>query len=199
MTLKAQLEGFAALVASLTGLKPVAEANSPVKVIDPLKKGRIEFHVIGCKPVNSVSDEIIEVYDPGTNTLIVSSWGLRNLTIQVKFIGYDHRFSQDALFYLERLGDRIVWPASSATLKALGLVLVTRGSFINLSKVISAEDRQGSVGAKEFIFRATVSEEMTGDDSPSSWIETVEFASDTLDNEAGVPLAAQISGSVTRP
>ena len=196
---KTMLEGFANLTQQLTGLQPV-HAHMPSKVIDPQKKGRLEFRVIGCRPVNSHSDELREEFDAGQNLLIITAVGLRYLTIQVKFIGYDHRPTQDALFYLERLGDRLSWPSSHAALRALDMGLVLRGAFIDLSKVISAEDRQGSVGVKEFNFMAAVSEVIDNPaDSPSSWIETVEFASDTLDDEAGDPLGLQISGSVTRP
>lgn len=195
------LEGFAKLALQLTGLHSpdIVQAHMPPKAIDPVKKGRLEFRVVGCRPVNSTSDELSEEFDAGTNTLIITSTGFRQITIQVKFIGYDHRPTQDALFYLERLGDRLQWPASLAALRALDMGLITRGSFIDLSKVISAEDRQGSVGAKDFIFHAVSSEIITNpDDSPSSWIETVEFASNTLKGEDGNPLAHQISGTVTR-
>jgi hypothetical protein len=195
------LQGFAALAAALTGLGApnTVHAHMPAKMLDPLKKGRLEFRVIACRPVNSTSDEIREVFDAGTNKLLVTSFGRRYLTIQVKFIGDDQLPSQDALFYLERLGDRLTWPSSTATLRGLDMGLVTRGSFLDLSQVMSAEDRQNSVGVKDFIFAALVSEEMTATgDSPASWIETLYFGSDTLDDVDGTPLVPQISEVVTR-
>ncbi len=71
---------------------------------------------------------------------------------------------------------------------------------MDLSKVLSAEDRQWSIGVKDFMFLAVVNETPDNpDDNPSTWIEEVTFNSDTLDNEAGVPLVKQITGSVTRP
>lgn len=197
---KTMLPGFAALATKLTGLQLIAQAHMPPKVLDPRKHGKLEFRVIGCRPVNSTSDELREVWDVGTNTLFVTAIGFRQLTIQVKFIGEDNRPSQDALFYLERLGDRLAWPSSAAALRAIDMGLITRGSFVDLSRVISAEDRQGSVGAKDFIFTAVVSEQISdAADSPLSWIQTVNFASNTLNDEAGNPLARQIAGTVTRP
>jgi len=186
----------------LTGLKPasVVQAHMPSKVLDPRKHGKLEFRVIGCKPVNGTSDELRETYDAGLNMLRITAIGLRMLTIEVKFIGEDNRPTQDALFYLERLGDRLVWPSSLAALRAIDMGLQTRGGFIDLSRVYSAEDRHGSIGAKEFIFIAAVSEEISNPaDSPLSWIQTVDFVSDTLDNVDGNPLPHQISGTVTVP
>ncbi len=94
----------------------------------------------------------------------------------------------------------MVWPSSLAALRAVDMGLITRGSFLDLSKVYSAEDRQGSIGVKEFIFHAVVTEEI-GDtsDSPLSWIETLTFESDTLDDVDGDPLPEQISDTVVRP
>jgi hypothetical protein len=196
---KTMLGGFASLAVQLTGLQPIVQAHMPPKVLDPRKHGKLEFRVIGCRPINSTSDEIRYEYNAGTNRLIVTSIGFRRLTIQVKFTGEDNRPSQDALFYLERLGDRIVWPSSLAALRAVDMGLVTRGSFIDLSRVISAEDRQGSVGVKEFTFNVVVTEVISNpSDSPLSWIETVEFLSNTLNDVDGTPLVPQISGTVTR-
>lgn len=196
------LEGFSALALKVTGLKPasISQAHMPPKVIDPRVHGKLEFRVIGCRPVNANSDEFVEEYDAGLNKLHIFSHGLRELTIQVKFTGEDQRPTQDALFYLERLGDRLVWPSSTDALRAIDMVLVTRGSFLDLSKVFSAEDRQGSIGVKEFMFRASVSEEVTGPDFPISWIETVHVFSDDLNGVDGNPLPApeQISLTVTR-
>jgi hypothetical protein len=195
------LTGFAALAVQLTGLAPpsVGPAHMPPKVLDPRKHGKLEFRVIGCRPMNATEDDIRETYDVGTNKLTLTSYGFRQLTIQVKFTGEDQRPSQDALFYLERLGDRLVWPASQASLAALDMGLVTRGSFVDLSRVYSAEDRQGAIGAKEFIFNVLVSEIATGSpDNPTNWIETVQFASNQLLGTDGNPLATQISGSATR-
>src|SRR4051812_36105798 len=120
------LEGFAALTVKLTGLIPasVAAAHMPSKALDPRAHGKIEFRVIGCRPVNATSDEIVETYDAGLNLLRVSSKGFRQLTIEVKFIGEDNRPTQDALFYLERLGDRLVWPSSLASLRTLDMGLI---------------------------------------------------------------------------
>jgi hypothetical protein len=199
---KTMLEGFSGLAMRLTGLTPasVVHAHMPPKVVDPHIKGRLEFRVISCRSVNTNADELRETYDVALNQLRITSLGIRYLTIQVKFIGYDHRSTQDALFYLERLGDRIHWPPSLAELRAIDMGLINRGTFLDLSKVISAEDRQGSVGVKDFMFIAAVSEEISDPDgSPLSWIETVQFTSDTLDGEDGNPLGRQISGTVTRP
>lgn len=198
---KTMLGGFATLATQLTGLQ-TPQAHMPTKVTDPKKKGRLEFRVIACKSVNSNSDDFRETYDVGSNTIIITSVGFRHLTIQVKFIGEDNRPSQDALFYLERLGDRLAWPSSLATLRALDMGLIERGSFLDLSKVFSAEDRQGSIGVKEFRMVAVVTEIVNGPDhDPMSWIETVEFYSDTLDDVDGepAPAALQVSGTVTRP
>jgi hypothetical protein len=198
---KTMLEGFAKLAIQLTGLSPagISQAHMPPKVLDPRKHGRLEFRVIGCRPVNSNSDEFTEEFDSGLNKIRVTSHGIRILTIQVKFIGEDQRPTQDALFYLERLGDRLVWPPSLAALKALDMGLQTRGSFLDLSQVFSAEDRQGSIGVKEFIFIASVSEEITGTDFPLSWIQTVTFTSNKLNDVDDTPADPQITVTVARP
>jgi hypothetical protein len=196
------LEGFSALAIQLTGLKPadISQAHMPPKVLDPRRHGKIEFRVIGCRPYTGNDDEVREDYDVGTNTLILTAAGRRQLTIQVKFTGEDHRPTQDALFYLERLGSRLVWPPSRDALRALDMGLVTRGSFIDLSKVYSAEDRQGSIGVKEFIFNVLLTEQITNpDNSPFQWIQTVLISSDTLDDVDGTPLPHQISATVTVP
>lgn len=193
------MTGFRALAIQLTGLQ-VEQYNSPPKTIDPKKKGRLEFRILACRPISAVTDEIRYTFDAGTNTLIMTSEGMRTITMQVKFEGYDHGPGQDACYYLERLGNRIVWPSSLEALAALDLGLVNRGTFQNFSKVLSAEDREWSIGIKEFIFQAVVNETPDNPaDNPSTWIETVIFLSDTLDNVDGNPLVPQISRTVTRP
>ncbi len=196
-TLAEQLEGFAALATALTGIR-TEQKDMPQKMIDPAKKGRLEYRVISCRPVAGSSDEI-RFSDDGDN-LLMSSEGLRALTIQVTFKGYDQRYTQNALFYLERLGNRLVWPSSLATLRALDLGLIDRGTFQDFSDVESAEDRRWSVGVKDFMLHAVVTETPDNPaDNPMSWIETVEFASDTLDGTDDLPLPTQISATVTRP
>lgn len=190
------LPGFAALAVSLTGLQ-VFQRNSPPKVIDPKLKGKLDFRVIACRPV-STFDEIRYVFDTVLGTYTMVSSGLRKLTIQVTFEGFDHGYGRDALFYLERLASRIVWPSSLAALNVLEMSLLDRGTFVDLSKVLSAEDRQWSVGTKDFIFLAVLNETPDNpDDNPANWIETVIFTSNPLLGEDGTPESPPVSGTVT--
>lgn len=198
-TFAQMLNGFAALATQLTGLQ-IVQAHMPVKATDPIKKGRLEYRVIACRPISKVTDEIRYAFDTGTNTLVMTSEGMREITIQTKFIGYDNRPTQDALFYLERLGDRLAWPSSVTALQALDMALVARESFIDLSRVISAEDRVGSIGVKDFRFNAVVTEAPDNPtDNPTNWIEVLEFYSAPLLDVDGNPSPHQIAGSVTRP
>lgn len=189
------LPGFTALVAQLAGLQ-IEKANGPAKMIDPRLKAKLETRVISCRPVSAVTDEIRYTYNETTGVNTMTSEGMRALTIQVKFEGFDHGPARDALFYLERIGDRIVLPSSLATLRALGMGLTNRGTFQDLSKVLSAEDREWSIGVKDFMLLAVVTTTPdagvgVGSDNPANWVQSVTFVSTDM-----IP---QISGTVTRP
>lgn len=196
-TFATTLPALALLMTRLTGLQMVEERDSPQKVVDPQKKGKLQYIVMGCKPVGQ--DEIRYTYNSGTNTMDVVVLGMRRLTVTARFEGYDHRPGQDALFYLERLGTRMSWPSSVQALQDVGLSLIERTSFINLSRVYEDSDRRWSIGQKDFIFNFLLEEPPGADDTPVSWIQTVIWASDTLDDVDGLPLDRQISGTVVAP
>lgn len=197
--LATMLPGLAALMTKLTGVR-VEERDAPQKQQDPLARGKLQYVVTGCMPIGR--DEIRYLDNPADAgaTLLETVFGLRKLTVQVRFEGSDHRPGQDALFYLERLGTRIRLPSATTTLSDLGLALQSIETFHDISRVQSAEDRRNSVGYKDFIFTGLLIETpATGDDNPVGWIEVVHFFSNTLKNEAGTPNPEQISGDVTRP
>lgn len=200
-SLKTMLDGFAALASSLTGLPnpQVVQTHMPVKAIDPTLKARLEFRILAVRSVSEVADEVryvVSGVDDEFLDEVVS--GMRVVTIQVKCIGLDHRPGQDAIYYLERMGNRMAWPATLDALSALEMALVARHPTIDVSTPLTADDRTTSVAVKDFLFNAVVNEiSNPGDEDEPGWIETVEFYSQDWPN--GDPDELLVSGSVTRP
>lgn len=188
MNFETSLPAIAALMTSLVGLR-VDQRNMPQKVTDPKVKGKLVYTVTSCIS-NGLNDDVRFVYNAGTGLLDVVVSGLRTFTLSVRFEGYDQSLPHDALYYLERLGTRLIYPSSLATLAALDVSLIRRLSFQDLSRILSAEDRVWSVGQKDFVFQCVVTYNPTdgGADSPSSWIEHVQVLSDDLLGEDGLAL-----------
>lgn len=193
------LPALASLCTSLTGLQ-ASERDMPQKMTRPSVKGKLIYLVTNVTSVG-LDDDIRYVYDAGTNTLHMVVAGIRTFTFSVRFEGEDHSPGRDALFYLERLRTRLVWPAAQAAMFTANVALTKRMAFQDLSRVLSAEDRVQSVGVLDLIFQAVVEDSPTtgSSDFPVSWVERVHFNSDTLDNEGGTPLPVQIHGVVDRP
>ena len=148
-----------------------------------------------------LDDDVRYVYDSGSNGMVVTVFGIREFTFSVRFEGLDHTADRDALFYLERLRTRLIWPSSQDALIAIGASLTKRLAFQDLSRILSAEDRVNSIGVLDLVFQAVVEDSPSTptDDSPISWIQTVNWHTNTLNNEGNVPLVKQISDTITVP
>lgn len=196
--LKTMLPGFARLAARMLGVAPVnvTQRDAPQREVDPRIKAKFQYCVTGCMPIGR--DEIRYV---GVSPNVVETiFGLRKITIQVRCEGYDHQSGQDALFWLERLGLRIRLPSAIAELATLDLALSSVQTFHDISRVLTAEDLVDSVGYKDFIFTGILSDTpATGPDNPVNTIETVIWASSTINDYPGHPHVPQIGSTIHRP
>lgn len=204
------LPGIQALLVSITGLRSanVGDADDgKQKFTSAVKKGQLSFKVVSVRHIgrDETRLEEVDVVTPGpsgpsgpepdvhTIHLEETVCGNREFTLQLLFEGYDHSFSKSAEYYLERIFTKLSRRTSRAALDAVGCSWTGVTPFVNLSKVVSNEDRVYSRGARDFTFLTAVNDH---DDDPSEWvgwIETVELYSNPLNDVSGDPASVQVS------
>lgn len=193
------LPGIAALLARLTGLQSFERDSAP-KMTNAKAKAKLEFAVTACSTVGR--DERRYTYATGpdlnaTVTLVIT--GVRQFTISVKCVSYDHTPTKSAEWHLERIYTRLSWPSSQHALNAIGVSWVGAEKLVNLSSATGmSEDRVFSLGVKDFLFTALVEDSEPADaspvtgDSPIGTIDTVEIKSVYLFDVDGSQLGKQI-------
>jgi hypothetical protein len=192
------LPGIGNLLGRLTGLQQF-ERDSPAKLTDTRLKAKLEFAVTACTSVGR--DERRYVYD-GTVTdpnarVKLTITGVRQFTLSVKCVSYDHSPMMAAEWHLERIYTRLSWPSSQQALNALGVSWTGAGTFTNLSTIQKAEDRVFSLGQKDLFFTALVEDStppVAGylGDSPIGTIDQVILTSVYLYGPDGQQLGKQI-------
>jgi hypothetical protein len=190
------LPGIQTLLVSVTGLRSanVGDADEgKQKFISPVKKGQLSFKVISVRHIGRDETRLEEVDVDGDIHLEETVCGNREFTLQLLFEGYDHAFTKFAEYYLERIFTKLSRRTSKTALAAVGVSWTGVTPFVNLSRVISNEDRVYSRGARDFTFLTAVNDH---DDDPSEWagwIETVELYSNPLKDVSGDPASVQVS------
>lgn len=190
------LPGIQALLVSITGLRSanVGDADGGnQKFTSTVKKGQLSFKVVSVRHIGRDETRLEEVDVAGDIHLEETVCGNREFTLQLLFEGYDHNFTKSAEYYLERIFTKLSRRTSRAALDAVGCSWTGVTPFVNLSKVVSNEDRVFPRGARDFTFLTAVNDH---DDDPSEWvgwIETVELYSNPLNDVSGDPASVQVS------
>lgn len=194
MNWQASLPGIAALFVSLTGLQTF-DRDRPPQVTKSDKKAKLEFAVIACAAIGGDEYRYGAPGLDGVMRLTIS--GTRAFTLSVRCTGFSHKYTESAIYYLERIYTRLMLPTSGATLRALGVSWVDAGSLVNLSSAFTEDDRVFSVAQKDFMFTGVVNE-LADTDNAAPYIEHVEIASVYLYGVDGAQLTKQI-GPVVVP
>lgn len=188
------LPGLALLLGNLTGLS-VTKADMPDKVTDSALKAQLSFRITSCTGIGEDEWRYVADTDPTQQHVTIS--GHRLFTLSVKCESYDATNTFMAPWFLERIYTRLSRPSSIAALQALGVSWVDNGPTLDLSGVISEEERIFSIGQKDLMFTAVINDaDDDATDDPMATIQHVNLTSNTLDNVNGVPLTKQISVSV---
>ncbi len=198
MNWEAILPGIQTLLVAVTGLRSanVGDADDgKQKFTSPVKKGQLSFKVVSVRHIGRDESRLEEVSEGPSGPIHFEETvcGNREFTLQLLFEGYDHSFTKSAEYYLERIFTKLSRRTSRAALAAVGCSWTGVSPFINLSAVISKEDRVYSRGARDFTFLTAVNDH---DDDPSEWtgwIETVELYSNTLKDVSGTDTPTQVS------
>lgn len=177
-TIEAALANY---VTASTGLKAVWMNQPRPHMSRPFAT----LHKIALVPIGSGDELRYEEVDSDPTpevTLIKLAptvYGLRRLSVRIRFISRDQRAGQDGPYYVERAMIAMRRPTIKSALQAAGLAFVSMTPLLNQDEVF--DERYESIAALDLVFH--VASTTTVSEDQSHYVKKVEITTDNVPSD----------------